>query len=142
LFAFLQRHAGSFNALKDKAEEEIAEKEKQNWTENVETLDGGEEAHELILVPLVRILMSAKFCSMSSLQCSGKLRWVVFRFIYMFLSGMATRFLQTIRSHSKISQDVSLANKLIKKSLEVLVIRVKAMLAAIHFMRNPLPLIE
>jgi hypothetical protein len=74
LFAFLQRHAGSFNALKDKAEEEIAEKEKQNWTENVETLDGGEEAHELILVPLVRILMSAKFCSMFSLQCSGKLR--------------------------------------------------------------------
>ena len=55
---------------------------------------------------------------------------------------MATRLLQTIRSHSKISQDVSLDNKLLKKSLEVLVIRVKAMLAAIHFMRNPLPLIE
>ena len=45
---------------------------------------------------------------------------------------MATRFLQTICSHSKISQDVSLANNvpLLKKSLEVLVFRVKAMLAA------------
>ena len=44
---------------------------------------------------------------------------------------MATRFLQTICSHSKISQDVSLANNvpLLKKSLEVLV-KVKAMLAA------------
>ena len=76
MFAFLQRPGGSFDALKDEAEEkeEIAEEEKQKWTENVETLDGGEEAHELILVPLVRILMSAKFCSMFSLQCSGKLR--------------------------------------------------------------------
>ena len=46
---------------------------------------------------------------------------------------MATRFLQTICSHSKISQDVSLANNvpLLKKSLEVLVkVKVKAMLAA------------
>ena len=45
---------------------------------------------------------------------------------------MATRFLQTICSHSKISKDVSLANNvpLLKKSLEVLVFRVKAMLAA------------
>ena len=44
----------------------------------------------------------------------------------------ATRFLQTICSHSKINQDVSLANNvpLLKKSLEVLVFRVKAMLAA------------
>ena len=44
---------------------------------------------------------------------------------------MATRFLQTICSHSKISQDVSLANNvpLLKKSLDVLV-KVKAMLAA------------
>ena len=44
----------------------------------------------------------------------------------------ATRFLQTICSHSKITQDVSLANNvpLLKKSLEVLVFRVKAMLAA------------
>ena len=45
---------------------------------------------------------------------------------------MVTRFLQTICSHSKISQDVSLANNvpLLKKSLEVLVFRVKAMLSA------------
>ena len=45
---------------------------------------------------------------------------------------MATRFLQTICIHSKISQDVFLANNvpLLKKSLEVLVFRVKAMLAA------------
>ena len=44
----------------------------------------------------------------------------------------ATRFLQTICSHSKITQDVSLANNvpLLKKSLEVLIFRVKAMLAA------------
>ena len=44
----------------------------------------------------------------------------------------ATRFLQSVCSHSKISQDVSLANNvpLLKKSLEVLVFRVKAMLAA------------
>ena len=45
---------------------------------------------------------------------------------------LATRFLQSVCSHSKISQDVSLANNvpLLKKSLEVLVFRVKAMLAA------------
>ena len=43
----------------------------------------------------------------------------------------STRFLQSVCSHSKISQDVSLANNvpLLKKSLEVLVFRVKAMLA-------------
>ena len=45
---------------------------------------------------------------------------------------LATRYLQTVCSHSKISQDVSLANNvpLLKKSLEVLVFRAKAMLAA------------
>ena len=45
---------------------------------------------------------------------------------------LATRFLQSVCSHSKISQDVSLANNvpLLQKSLEVLVFRVKAMLAA------------
>jgi len=44
----------------------------------------------------------------------------------------STRFLQSVCSHSKINQDVSLANNvpLLKKSLEVLVFRVKAMLAA------------
>merc|ERR1719342_1781943 len=43
-----------------------------------------------------------------------------------------TRYLQTICSHSKISKDISLANNvpLLKRSLEVLVFRVKAMLAA------------
>ena len=53
MFAFLQRPGGSFDALKDEAEEkeEIAEEEKQKWTENVETLDGGEEGPELVLVP-------------------------------------------------------------------------------------------
>ena len=45
---------------------------------------------------------------------------------------LATRFLQSVCSHSKISQDVSLADNVpfFKKSLEVLVFRVKAMLAA------------
>ena len=45
---------------------------------------------------------------------------------------LATRFLQSVCCHSKISQDVSLANNVpfFKKSLEVLVFRVKAMLAA------------
>ena len=53
MFAFLQRPGGSFDALKDEAEEkeEIAEEEKQKWTENVETLGGGEEGPELVLVP-------------------------------------------------------------------------------------------
>ena len=47
---FLQRSGESFDALKDEAEEkeEIAE---EKWTENVETLDGGEEGPELVLVP-------------------------------------------------------------------------------------------
>ena len=45
---------------------------------------------------------------------------------------LATRYLQTVCSHSKISQDVSLSNSvpLLKKSMEVLVFRAKAMLAA------------
>jgi hypothetical protein len=53
LFAFLQRPGGSFDALKDEAEEkeEIAKEEQQKWTENVETLGGGEEGPELVLVP-------------------------------------------------------------------------------------------
>ena len=47
---FLQRSGESFDALKDEAEEkeEIAE---EKWTENVETLDGGEEGPKLVLVP-------------------------------------------------------------------------------------------
>ena len=45
MFTLLQRPGGSFDALKDEAEEkeEIAKEEQQKWTENVETLDGGEE---------------------------------------------------------------------------------------------------
>jgi len=45
---------------------------------------------------------------------------------------LSTRFLQHVCSHSKIMKDVSLSNNvpLLKKSLEVFVYRVKAMLAA------------
>ena len=39
----------SSDAKKDEAEEKEVEKEKQKWTENVETLDGVEEEPELVL---------------------------------------------------------------------------------------------
>ena len=42
---------GSSDAQKDEAEEKEVEKEKQKWTEIVETLDGLEEEPELVLEP-------------------------------------------------------------------------------------------
>lgn len=47
MFALLQIPAGSFNALKDNAEEVIAEERQQTST----------EAHELVLVSLVLFLV-------------------------------------------------------------------------------------
>jgi hypothetical protein len=69
LFTLLQRPGGSFDALKDEAEEkeEIAEKEKSRrglrmWRPlMVERKD-----LSFYLCPLVTILMPAKFCSLSS----------------------------------------------------------------------------